>query len=157
MFSRFREWMIYKLYASIFPSLYNGLIAFLYILLSSLEYPFLFQKSFFVRRRKNLSLFFNMQIKKSFSMSSRTGRDLQRYNHGCRQVVGCVFIYLFLLIICISNNVFEGKYENCLWYIPLKYFEFVNYCDLYYFLHSFKYIYLISITQKSYIHIHDQN
>ncbi|KAM3289950.1 nudix hydrolase 18, mitochondrial isoform X1 [Capsicum chacoense] len=31
-----------------------------------------------------------MQIKKSFSMNSRTGRDLQRYNRGCRQVVGCI-------------------------------------------------------------------
>ncbi|KAJ8560616.1 hypothetical protein K7X08_022476 [Anisodus acutangulus] len=27
---------------------------------------------------------------KTFSMSSRMGRDLQRYNEGCRQVVGCI-------------------------------------------------------------------
>ncbi|KAF3619413.1 Nudix hydrolase 17, mitochondrial [Capsicum annuum] len=27
---------------------------------------------------------------KTFSMSSRIGRDLQRYNEGCRQVVGCI-------------------------------------------------------------------
>ncbi|CAN4100284.1 unnamed protein product [Withania somnifera] len=26
----------------------------------------------------------------TFSMSSRMGRDLQRYNEGCRQVVGCI-------------------------------------------------------------------
>ncbi|KAL3512115.1 hypothetical protein ACH5RR_024832 [Cinchona calisaya] len=32
-----------------------------------------------------------MQTKKLVSMSSRTGRDLQRYNvEGCRQVVGCI-------------------------------------------------------------------
>ncbi|XP_019168679.1 PREDICTED: nudix hydrolase 18, mitochondrial-like [Ipomoea nil] len=32
-----------------------------------------------------------MQLKKVASMSSRTGRDLQRYNvEGCRQVVGCI-------------------------------------------------------------------
>lgn len=31
-----------------------------------------------------------MQVKKLVSLSSRTGRDLQRYNLGCRQVVGCI-------------------------------------------------------------------
>ncbi|XP_019167385.1 PREDICTED: nudix hydrolase 17, mitochondrial-like [Ipomoea nil] len=32
-----------------------------------------------------------MQIERMVSMSSRTGRDLQRYNvQGCRQVVGCI-------------------------------------------------------------------
>ncbi|MCD7446995.1 Nudix hydrolase 3 [Datura stramonium] len=29
-------------------------------------------------------------LKTTFSMSSRIGRDLQRYNEGCRQVVGCI-------------------------------------------------------------------
>ncbi|KAL2478950.1 Nudix hydrolase 17 [Forsythia ovata] len=31
-----------------------------------------------------------MQIKKLLSLPSRTGRDLQRYNQGFRQVVGCI-------------------------------------------------------------------
>ncbi|KAL3818493.1 hypothetical protein ACJIZ3_004398 [Penstemon smallii] len=31
-----------------------------------------------------------MQIKKLVCLSSRTGRQLQRYNQGCRQVVGCI-------------------------------------------------------------------
>lgn len=35
-----------------------------------------------------------MQLKKVASMSSRTGRDLQRYNvEGCRQVVGYVLLF----------------------------------------------------------------
>ncbi|XP_055826732.1 nudix hydrolase 18, mitochondrial-like isoform X1 [Solanum dulcamara] len=31
-----------------------------------------------------------MAMTKTLSMISRTGRDLQRYNDGCRQVVGCI-------------------------------------------------------------------
>ncbi|CAA2982752.1 nudix hydrolase 17, mitochondrial-like [Olea europaea subsp. europaea] len=31
-----------------------------------------------------------MQIKKLVSLPSRTGRHLQRYNQGCRLVVGCI-------------------------------------------------------------------
>ncbi|KAG9150863.1 hypothetical protein Leryth_002998 [Lithospermum erythrorhizon] len=31
-----------------------------------------------------------MQIKKLETMTSRTGRQMQRYNEGCRQVVGCI-------------------------------------------------------------------
>ncbi|CAA2993116.1 nudix hydrolase 17, mitochondrial-like [Olea europaea subsp. europaea] len=37
---------------------------------------------------KNLSS--TMQIKKLVSLPSRSGRDLQRYNQGYRQVVGCI-------------------------------------------------------------------
>lgn len=36
-----------------------------------------------------------MAMTKTLSMISRTGRDLQRYNDGCRQVVGCVFFWIF--------------------------------------------------------------
>lgn len=61
-------------------------------------YPFLFSK----RVSKDL---FPKPLETMMSlMSPRTGRHLQRYDQGCRQVVGCVlvpsyaFFFLFLLL-----------------------------------------------------------
>lgn len=54
--------------------------------------------------------FFTMQIKNLVSLPSRTGRHLQRYNQGCRLVVGYAFLlsfssrfcFLFFLIDCLN-------------------------------------------------------
>lgn len=61
-------------------------------------YPFLFSK----RVSKDL---FPKQLENMMSLvSPRTGRHLQRYDQGCRQVVGCVFVPSYAFFLPVSSS-----------------------------------------------------
>jgi hypothetical protein len=64
-------------------------------LASKFFYPLLFSK------KVHNSDFFPQQLENMMCLvSPRTGRHLQRYEKGCRQVVGCVSLYLSLSFSC---------------------------------------------------------
>lgn len=72
-----------------------------------------------------------MAMTKTLSMISRTGRDLQRYNDGCRQVVGCVLIFDFFwlnikkveIFICGVVFNFENNFWVCLSDLSVNFYQ----------------------------------